>query len=247
MQLSLPLITLTLTLYLLTTPVPSALAATHDIASAFLASRQAISGDSHGGQGYTVLPLLSDEPPATAILVHGLGGTGKEWGYVSLALSFFSLNFVKFVIPTAPTVPVTYLNETLPSWYDIFTISDFGSQVNNTELLVSVARINGIIAGEKAAGVDYSRIFIIGFSQGGGVAITTFLRSKFPLAGCVGVATWLPRLDLYPRKLSNVTKHKQVLFIHVSFSFIILHHILLLTKKNPLTFIPLTLITGHGR
>lgn len=184
------------------------------------ASRQAVVGDGYGGQGYTVLPVLREEEPATAILVHGLGGTGEEWGFVSLALSFFSLNYVKFIIPTAPTRSVTYLNQTLPSWYDIFFIGDFRATLNRTQLLASVARIDNIIAGEVSLGVDPRRIFLIGFSQGGGVALTSFLRNPFDLGGCIGVATWLPLDNEYPAQLSTNVSDKQILLMHVRYLII---------------------------
>lgn len=179
--------------------------------------RQTLSGDGYGGEGYTVLPVLRDEPPATVIIIHGLGGTGEEWGYVSLAMSFFALNYVKFIIPRAPYQYVTYLDEEIPSWYDIRFIRDYQTSVNNTQLLESVDRIHDIIRAEINVGVQSNRIAIVGFSQGGGLALTAFLRSPFELAGCVGVATWLPNDDLYPTNLSPTVADKQVLLLHVSF------------------------------
>lgn len=177
--------------------------------------RQTVAGDGYGGQGYTVLPVLRDERPATAILVHGLGGTGEEWGFVSLALSFFSLNYVKFIIPTAPTRSVAYLKKTLPSWYDIYSIGDFRAVLNRTQLLESVNRVDSIIEGEVDVGVDPRRIFLIGFSQGGGVALTSFLRNPLNLGGCIGVATWLPLDNEYPAQLSANISDKQILLMHV--------------------------------
>lgn len=180
--------------------------------------RQKLSGDGHGGKGYTILPLLRDEPPATVIMIHGLGGTGEEWGFVSLAMSFFSLNYVKFIVPRASDQYVTYLDKEIPSWYDIRFIRDYQTRVNNTQLLESVDRIYDIIRGEIQAGVQPNRIVVVGFSQGGGLALTAFLRSPFDLAGCVGVATWLPNDDLYPTHLSPTVADKQILLMHVSFT-----------------------------
>lgn len=180
-------------------------------------ARQTILGDGYGGEGYMVEPILTEEEPATVILIHGMGGTGEEWGFVSLALSFFSLNYVKFIIPTAPTRFVSYLNETIPSWYDISKIANFATTVSRPELFESVDRVDNIIRGEIAAGVKQNRIFVIGFSQGGGLALTTFLRSSFNLAGCIGVATWLPLDSDYPDNLSPTVSNKQILLMHVSF------------------------------
>lgn len=181
--------------------------------------RQAVKGDGYGGEGYTVLPLLREEKPATAVVIHGLGGSGEEWGFISLALSFFSLNYVKFIMPSASTQYVTYLNETMPSWFDIRSFNENTSNINRSQMLQSVKRINRIVDGEVQSGVEPGRIFIIGFSQGGALALTSFLRSPRPLAGCIGVATWLPLEREYPDSLSNAIVDKDILMLHVSFSF----------------------------
>lgn len=179
-----------------------------------LSGRQAIDGDGYGGEGYTVLPIMKDEPPATALLIHGLGGTGEEWAFISVAMSFFSLNYVKFIIPSASVRNVTYLRQTVPSWFDI---TQFGTNatVNRGELLESTRRIYGIIRGEVRNGVLPRRIFVVGFSQGGAVALTSFLRSQWAIGGCVGVATWLPLEDEYPEERSTRIKNRDVLMLHV--------------------------------
>lgn len=182
-----------------------------------ITSRQTVKGDGYGGEGYTVLPVLRNEkPPCTAILIHGLGGSGEEWGFISLALSFFSLNYVKFIIPSAERRDVTYLNERLPSWFNIFRRSGLTTTLNKEELLNSADRMNKIIKGEIDAGVPSERIFVIGFSQGGAVALTTFLRSERTLAGVIGVATWLPLDNEYPGALSDKIRKRDTLLIHVS-------------------------------
>lgn len=179
-------------------------------------ARQTVDGDGYGGEGYTVLPLLSDEPQATAIIIHGLGGTGQEWGVISLALSFFSLNYVKFIIPSAPVQPVTYLDENMPSWFDISRLTRNSANVDRDQLLSSMDRIHAIIRGEVRSGVEAERIFIIGFSQGGALALTSFLRSRWKIGGCVGVATWLPLHTEYPQARSSKIENKDILMLHVS-------------------------------
>lgn len=183
--------------------------------------RQTEDGDSYGGNGYFVRPLLNETPPATAIIIHGLGGTGEEWGVLSLGMSVFSLNYVKFIIPSADVQSVSYLGEKIPSWFDIVKIQGTNSEVSENQLLESVKRIDRIIEGEINAGVPPQRIFVIGFSQGGALALTTFLRSQRNLGGCVGVATWLPLHDTYVPtgnvQVSNNIKGKEILMIHVRF------------------------------
>lgn len=180
-----------------------------------LSGRQTVSGDGYGGEGYTVSPLLDEDKPCTAILIHGLGGSGQEWGYLSLGLSFFSLNFVKFIIPSANNASVSYLDRTMPSWFDIRAIRQRSADVNRADLLSSVARIDNIIDGEVRRGVPEKRIFIIGFSQGGALALSIFLRSTRNLGGCIGVATWLPLDSEYGRNFSVQTGKADMLMIHV--------------------------------
>lgn len=182
-------------------------------------ARQTVVGDGYGGEGFTILPVLRNEQPATVIMLHGLGGTGEEWAYVSLAMSFFSLNFVKFIIPTAPMQPVFALSRSAPTWFDILPPFNLTYNVNATQLRQSVTRVNQIVSGEISAGVAGRRIFLIGFSEGGAVALTTFLKSPTRLAGCVGIASWLPFENEYPDKLSNRIQDTKLLLMHVRCHF----------------------------
>lgn len=219
-------ITLLLALFLCT--VASATAANQDVLN--LTSLRSFRGDGHGGEGFTIPPVLRNEKPATLIIVHGLGGTGEEWGIISLALSFFSLNYVKFVIPTAPIAYVTYLKRNLTSWFDITSFEQGSTtgfeqrsveqlskavQINPNQFEVSVQRMNRIIQREIANGVEPERIFLTGFSQGGAIALHTFLRSKWSLAGVIGAATWIPFIETYPAAMSRQTSNKKILLLHV--------------------------------
>lgn len=180
-----------------------------------LVMRQTTVGDSHGGSGFTVQPLVQKgEPPCTVIIMHGMGTDGEEWAYLALTISYLSLNYVKFVVPSAPVEFITYLNVTAPSWFDIPKLA-IDEDVNKRDLLESVERVHNIVKGEIAQGVDPSRIFLVGFSQGGALALSAFLRAPFELAGCVGVATWLPLDREYPRMLSDQARGKDMLIMHV--------------------------------
>lgn len=194
------------------------------LTSAFIklpdAQRQTESGDGYGGAGFVVHALF-DENPATVVILHGLGSNGREWAILSLGLSIFSLNYVKFIIPTADNASVTYLQgRVMPSWYDVSRIVGTVSEVDEEDLLKSIARVDRIIDGEIAAGVQPWRIFLVGFSQGGGLALSTFLRRDTVLGGCVGVATWLPRHQDYKQfggdiNVSSAIQNRDVHMVHV--------------------------------
>jgi lysophospholipase-2 len=97
------------------------------------------------------------------------------------------LDHIKFILPTAPTQPVT-LNMGMPmaSWYDIVGLDDRASETC-TGLAESRARIEGILAGEHAAGVQYDRMILAGFSQGGALSLYTGMQMQADkkLAGVV--------------------------------------------------------------
>lgn len=146
------------------------------------------------GQGHLINPPLPSTPPSAAIVLHGLGSPGDEWAIISLTLSFFSLNSLAFLIPSAPQVPVTYQdNAVLHSWFDITRLTSTSAAVDRPSLLASVNRVREIIDWQVSLGVPTENIFVIGFSQGGAVALTLAMRETRKLGGVIGVATWLPR------------------------------------------------------
>lgn len=177
--------------------------------------RQKLDTDGYGGNGSTIAALQADGQPATVIVLHGLGGNGQEWAYLFFPVSLLSLTYVKFILPTAPTEYVTYLNANMPSWFNVFALSG-RDLISETDMMNSVARLNRIIESEIANGIPSERIFLMGFSQGGALALTTFLRSKRRLGGCMGVATWLPLRNRYPGAISSRIRDRKTLLIHVS-------------------------------
>lgn len=55
------------------------------------------------------------------------------------------------------------------------------------------------IAAEEALGIPRDRIMVGGFSQGGAVALySAFTREKQPLAGILGLSTWIPLHKTFP-------------------------------------------------
>jgi predicted esterase len=75
------------------------------------------------------------------------------------------LDHVKFILPTAPTQPVTLnMGMAMPSWYDIVGLDDRASEhCNGIEESRNV--VKEIIEQEVAAGLSYERIVLAGFSQ----------------------------------------------------------------------------------
>jgi lysophospholipase II len=100
---------------------------------------------------------------------------------------------VKFILPTAPTKPVTMnMGMAMPSWYDI-TGLDERSNENCAGLEESVARLSSILSTEhQRTGLPYERMVLAGFSQGGALSLFTAFQLAERIAGVVCLSGYLP-------------------------------------------------------
>ena len=170
-------------------------------------------GDGYGGRGITINPILFHKP-ATVIVLHGLGGSADDWSLFAMAVMFLDLNYCKFILPSADVAPVSYQsNRKMPSWFNVFGVRE-GAKEDKAGLLKSSNRIYRIIQGEIKKGVPSDRIFVMGFSQGGALALTIYMRSPYKLAGLIAVSTWLPLVSIYPAELSKATAKTPILFMN---------------------------------
>jgi lysophospholipase-2 len=175
---------------------------------------------------------------ASIILCHGLGDTADGWvdparvGFDSLSffvscehMCFFMLYLrhstpflqylasklphVKFILPTAPTQPVTLnMGFAMPSWYDIVGLDSRSNELCEG-LDESMDKIMELISHEVGpdgggGGIDYSRIVLAGFSQGGALALYTGMtctrrgeKRGLGLAGIVIMSGYLPRASSF--------------------------------------------------
>ena len=108
--------------------------------------------------------------------MHGLGDTADGFSDVASMWSR-QLPHVKFVLPTAPTQPVTLnMGMPMPSWYDIKGLSERTNEECDG-IGASNARILKILQDEHSStGLPYERMVLSGFSQGGAMSIFTGLQ-----------------------------------------------------------------------
>jgi len=136
--------------------------------------------------------ILQPAKPADACVIwlHGLGADRYDFLPVAEALQE-SLLTTRFVLPQAPTRPVTINGGyEMPSWYDIKAMSPARS-ISLEELEVSATMVTDLIEAQKRAGIEASRIFLAGFSQGGAVVFhTAFLNWEGPLGGVIALSTY---------------------------------------------------------
>ncbi|MCF5720803.1 alpha/beta hydrolase [Pseudomonas syringae] len=138
--------------------------------------------------------ILQPAKPADACVIwlHGLGADRYDFLPVAEALQE-NLMSTRFVLPQAPTRPVTINGGyEMPSWYDIKAMSPARS-ISLEELEASATMVTDLIEAQKRTGIDASRIFLAGFSQGGAVVFhTAFLNWEGPLGGVIALSTYAP-------------------------------------------------------
>ena len=141
--------------------------------------------------------ILEPVKPADACVIwlHGLGADRYDFLPVAEALQETLLT-TRFVLPQAPTRPVTINGGyEMPSWYDIKAMSPARS-ISLEELEASTDRVTDLIEAQKRTGVDASRVFLAGFSQGGAVVFhTAFKKWQGPLGGVIALSTYAPTFD----------------------------------------------------
>ncbi|PXX66096.1 phospholipase/carboxylesterase [Pseudomonas sp. LAMO17WK12:I10] len=138
--------------------------------------------------------ILQPNKPVDACVIwlHGLGADRYDFLPVAEALQE-SLLTTRFVLPQAPTRVVTINGGyAMPSWYDILAMSP-ARAINREQLDESAKRLSDLIEEQRASGIDPSRIFLAGFSQGGAVVLhTAFLKWQGPLGGVLALSTYAP-------------------------------------------------------
>lgn len=146
------------------------------------------------------------------IWLHGLGADGHDFEPI---VSELNLNkTIRFIFPHAPNMPVT-INDglSMPAWYDIKA-----AQINSLQDEVGIKKsqqsILMLIEKEIERGMKSENIILAGFSQGGAIALHTALRYDKPLAGIMGLSTYLPLADKVAHEINAANQKIPILLMH---------------------------------
>ena len=148
---------------------------------------------------------------SSVIWLHGLGADGHDFEPIVPELG---LPDVRFVFPHAEVIPVT-INGRLPmrAWFDIIGFGIDAPQ-DDAGIRRSAAAVSQLIDAEVARGVPTERIVLAGFSQGGAIALHTALREPRPLAGVMGLSTFLPLAATLAAEKSAANAQLPILMAH---------------------------------
>lgn len=156
--------------------------------------------------GPRLTPLSGSKPDALVVLIHGYGSNGDDLISLGAAMQS-SLPGAEFVAPNAP--------ELLPfmaaahRWWAIET---FSTAERAAGADAAAPGLNAFLSAElEAAGLESSRLLLVGFSQGTMMALHVGLRWPDTLAGIVGISGML----VAPERLeAGIRNRPPVLLIH---------------------------------
>ena len=150
-------------------------------------------------------------PRAAVIWLHGLGADGHDFEPIVPELGLPAAPTLRFVFPHAPLQAVTINGgAVMRAWYDI---TGDGRQ-DAAGIRASQARVEALIARERARGIAARSIVLAGFSQGGAVALQTGLRHPERLAGILALSAYLPLPDTLAHEASEANRGVPIFMGH---------------------------------
>jgi phospholipase/carboxylesterase len=162
----------------------------------------------------TIEHATGPDPRWTVLWLHGLGADGHDFAPVVPELVRRGWPALRFVFPHAPPRAITINGGMrMRAWYDIRDL-DLANRADEAGVLESVAQVEALIARENQRGVPASRVVLAGFSQGGAIALTTGLRRHQPLAGLIGLSTYLPAANKAAEFLADGATAQPVFMAH---------------------------------
>lgn len=134
----------------------------------------------------------SKKADACVIWLHGLGADGHDFADITPSLNLPPDHGIRFIFPHAPSMPVSLnANMVMPAWFDIYSV-DFHGKVDEQGIAQAERALSQLIEKQILEGIASNKIILIGFSQGGALALHAALRYPKPLAGVAGLSTYLP-------------------------------------------------------
>jgi phospholipase/carboxylesterase len=166
----------------------------------------------------------------SVIWLHGLGADGHDFEPIVDELTL--THNIRFIFPHAPSIPVSINNGmVMPAWYDIKAMQ-IDSLQDAEGIHHSEKAILALIEREIERGVNSENIILAGFSQGGAIALHTALRYSKPLAGIMGLSTYLPLVDTVEKEMHSANKNTSIFLAHGSLDPVVPFNLALETQDT---------------
>jgi phospholipase/carboxylesterase len=149
---------------------------------------------------------------ASVIWLHGLGADGHDFEPIPPLLG---LPRARFILPHAPTRPVTINGRfVMRAWYDILSLDFTGVRESESDIRQSHAQVDALVHREIERGVPSNKIVLVGFSQGGAMALHVGLRFPETLAGIVVLSAYMLMGDRVAAEQSPANASTPILMCH---------------------------------
>jgi lysophospholipase-2 len=180
------------------------------------------------------ISFIPEKYDSLIVISHGLGDSAE--GFADVANMFSqnaSMARVKFILPTAPLQPVTMNGGMrMNSWYDIVSLeSKDRDKCHGIEQ--SKKYIEGILDEEhQKHGVEYNRMILSGFSQGGAMSLFTGMQlsDEKKLAGILCMSGYLASHQTF--RLNASLADTPILHCHGTSDPLVQYKWALLTKES---------------
>jgi phospholipase/carboxylesterase len=148
------------------------------------------------------------------IWLHGLGADGHDFVPIVPELVTKHWPAIRFVFPHAPVRAVTINGGArMRAWYDIKTL-DRAALGEAPGIRESIALVAEIVGDLGTHGIAPEHIFVIGFSQGGALALSAALRFPQKLAGVVALSCYLPLAESLATEADPANANLPVFMAH---------------------------------
>ena len=150
----------------------------------------------------------------TIIWLHGLGADGHDFEGIVPELRLNAEAHIHFIFPEAPIRPITINGGIrMRAWFDILEMSP-EIKVDTAGIYNSAELINTLIHDEIDKAIPAENIMLVGFSQGGAVALHAGLRYSDKLGGIVALSTSLPTIEQLKTERSAANDNTPILMAH---------------------------------
>jgi phospholipase/carboxylesterase len=154
------------------------------------------------------------QPKAAVIWLHGLGDSGNGFAPIVPELKLPDELGIRFVFPHAPIRPVTINNGMeMRAWYDI-TNMDFNNRADSQGVKESADLVADLIEDEIASGIPADKIVLVGFSQGGVVALHLGTRYAKTLGGIMSMSSYMSEPEKLAAEAHPANKDTSIFVAH---------------------------------
>ena len=164
------------------------------------------------------LPYVEVNPTnkakASVIWLHGLGDSGNGFAPIVPDLKLPDELGVRFIFPHAPTRPITINNGmSMRAWYDITSL-DFNNRADSQGVKESSDLVADLIEAEIARGIPADKIVLVGFSQGGVIALNLGTRFEKTLGGIMSLSSYMSEPETLSDEAHSANKNTAIFVAH---------------------------------